>query len=213
MRFAPSRAESKQTFILKIMKHIKFLVVAAAIVASSFSLSAQWAGGLRIGYSPYTLKDEGSVNASGVMAGFSNGRCVSSSVPMYVDYGVDLHYAWKERQKVKYNFLTAVIPVNIGYLYAVQGSTLSFYPYAGLAAGLNILANAKYQGETADFFDADKDDDGHWKRFQLGAQLGIKLIINDKFTLGYEYRPFVTEVFDGVKTSYNSFFIGVPLRF
>ncbi len=95
----------------------------------------------------------------------------------------------------------------------MQGSTLSFYPYAGLAAGLNILANAKCQGETTDFFDVDNDGDGHWKRFQIGAQLGIKLIINDRFTLSYEYRSFVTEVFEGVKTSYNYFFIGVPLRF
>ncbi len=39
-----------------------------------------------------------------------------------------------------------MIPVNIGYLYVVQVSTLSFYPYAGPAAGLNILANAKCQG-------------------------------------------------------------------
>lgn len=195
------------------MKCIKVLMVAVAIFTSSLSLSAQWTGGLvRVGYSPYTIKDNSSINASGLMAGFSMGNRVSSSVPVYADYGVDIHYAWREVEKVKNNFLSAVIPVNIAYKFDVNDSPLSFYPYAGFAAGLNILANVKDQGETANLFDSDGGDD-HWKRFQLGVQVGIKIIINDRFTVGYEYRPFITEAAESLKTSYNSFFIGVPLRF
>ncbi len=200
------------------MKCIKVLMVAAAILTSSISVSAQWAGGLiRAGYSPYTLKDDSSINTSGVMAGFSMGNYVSSSVPLYADYGVDIHYAWKDYsfsdEKIKLNFLTAVIPVNIGYQFDVKDSPLSFRPYAGLAAGLNILANAKYDGESASFFDTYGESDDHWKRFQLGVQVGIKVIIKDMLTIGYEYRPFVTEAAESLKTSYNTFFIGVPLRF
>ncbi len=200
------------------MKSVKVLVVAAAILASSFSVSAQSAGGLiRVGYSPYTLKDDSSINTSGMMAGFSMSSYVSSSVPVYADYGVDIHYAWKDYsvsdEKLKLNFVTAVIPVNIGYQLDIKDSPLSFRPYAGLAAGLNILANAKYDGESASFFDTYGEGDDHWKRFQLGVQVGIKVVIKDMLTIGYEYRPFITEAVDGVKTSYNTFFIGVPLRF
>ncbi len=196
------------------MKCIKVLMVAVAIFTSSVSLSAQWTGGLvRGGYSPYTLKDDdSSINAPGLMAGFSMGNRVSSSVPLYADYGLDIHYAWKD-EKVKYNFLSAVIPVNIAYKFDVNDSPLSFYPYAGFAAGLNILANAKYQGETVNLFDSYGEGDDHWKRVQLGVQVGIKIIINDRFTVGYEYRPFISEAAEGLKTSYNTFFIGVPLSF
>lgn len=197
------------------MKRILFVVLAA--LAASVSLSAQSTGmTIRAGYSPYTIKDDGaSINTSGLMAGFSAGNYVSTSVPLYVDYGVDLHYAWKswkmDGDRLKLNCLSAVIPVNIGYKFDVQGSVLSFSPYAGLAAGINIVANSSFDGESGSLFDG--DDGGTWKRLQLGAQVGIKVTINDRIVLGYEFRPFITEVAEATKSSYNTFFIGLPLNF
>lgn len=198
------------------MKKVLFVILALFFSASA-SLSAQSTGmTIRAGYSPYTLKSDSSINAGGVMAGFSAGNYVSSSVPLYVDYGVDLHYAWKTwnviNEKLKLNFLSAVIPVNIGYKFDVQGSVLSFSPYAGLAAGINIVANGSYDGESESLFD-DDGESGSWKRFQLGAQVGIKITINNKFVLGYEFRPFITEVSESLKSSFNTFYIGLPLNF
>ena len=197
----------------------KVLIVVLAVIAASVSLSAQSTGmTIRAGYSPYTFKSDGSsINTSGVMAGFSAGNYVSSSVPLYVDYGVDLHYAWKSwkvgDERLKMNFLSGVIPVNFGYKFDVQGSVLSFSPYAGLAAGINIVANGTYDGESASLFDSDDDGDGSWKRFQLGAQVGIKITINNKIVIGYEFRPFITEVAESTKSSYNTFYISLPLNF
>ena len=129
---------------------------------------------------------------------------------------MDLHYAWKTwnviDEKLKLNFLSAVIPVNIGYKFDVQGSVLSFSPYAGLAAGINIVANGSYDGESESLFDNDGES-GSWKRFQLGAQVGIKITVNNKFVLGYEFRPFITEVSESLKSSFNTFYIGLPLNF
>lgn len=115
-------------------------------------------------------------------------------------------------EKLKLNFLSAVIPVNIGYKFDVQGSVLSFSPYAGLAAGINIVANGSYDGESESLFDNDGES-GSWKRFQLGAQVGIKITVNNKFVLGYEFRPFITEVSESLKSSFNTFYIGLPLNF
>lgn len=192
----------------------KVLILVFAVISASVSLNAQSTGMMiRAGYSPYTIKSDGtSVNLGGVMAGFSAGNYVSSSIPLYVDYGVDFHYAWKSwtviDEKLKLNLLSGVIPVNIGYKFDVEGSVLSFSPYAGLSAGINIVANGTLDGESVNLFDGD----GSLNRFQLGVQIGIKISINDKVVIGYEYKPFVTEMAESTKTSYNTFYIGLPLN-
>lgn len=191
------------------MKCIKYFIVAFAAIITASSLDAQSIGfSAHVGYSPVTFKDDSNSSSStGLRVGVTAGNFASTSVPLYVDYGLNLNYVWDSKEKVKMNYVSAAIPVNIGYKLDVQGSSLSFSPYGGLSARVNILAESKYDGETRNLFDGDNDE--HWKRFQLGIQLGLKVTLSDKFIIGYEFNPNVMEIADGVKTTFNTFFVGI----
>lgn len=193
------------------MKCIKFLTVALAAFLIATSMNAQSTGvSAHIGYSPITFRaDSESSSMTGLRVGVAAGNLASTSVPLYVDYGLNLNYAWDKIGDAKINYISAAIPANIGYKLDVQGSTLSFSPYGGLSARVNILAEGKYDGESYSLFDGDDDD--HWKRFQLGVQLGLKVTISDKYVIGYEFNPNVMEIADNVKTTFNTFFVGITL--
>ncbi len=193
------------------MKRIKFLTVALAAFLVATSMNAQSTGvSAHVGYSPVTFSaDSKSKSMTGLRIGVAAGNLASTSVPLYVDYGLNLNYVWDTKDEVKINYVSAAIPANIGYKLDVQGSALSFSPYGGLSARVNILAERKYDGESVSYFDGDNDN--HWKRFQLGVQLGLKVTIGDKYIIGYEFNPNFMEIADNVKTTFNTFFVGIAL--
>lgn len=191
------------------MKCSKHLTTVLTAILIAISLNAQSTGfSAHIGYSPMTFSDGSeSTSSTGMRVGITAGNYVSTSVPLYVDYGVNINYIWDDIEGIKLNYVSAAIPVNIGYQLDVQGSSLSFSPYGGLSARVNILAEGKYKGEKASLFDG--DNDSNWKRFQLGLQVGLKVSINHQFFVGYEFNPNVMEICDGVKTTFNTFFVGI----
>lgn len=117
-------------------------------VLIAISLNAQSTGfSAHIGYSPMTFSDGSeSSSSTGMRVGITAGNYCSTSVPLYVDYGLNINYMWDTIKKSKLNYVSAAIPVNIGYQLDVLGSSLSFSPYGGLSARVNILAEGKYEG-------------------------------------------------------------------
>lgn len=193
------------------MKCIRLLTVVLAAVLSASALSAQSTGlTAHFGYSPGTLKvDSENFNYTGIRFGISSAQLASTSVPLYVDYGLNFNYAWDSDDGYKTNYFSAAVPVNLGYQIDVEGSSLSFSPYGGISGRINILAETKGDGETYNYFDG--DDSWRCKRLQLGVQLGLKIIVGGKYIIGYEFSPNVTEFMDDVKTTFNTFYVGIKL--
>lgn len=192
------------------MKYAKFITAVLVAFFTASTLSAQSTGfSAHVGYSPLTFK-QGSDSENwtgGLRVGVAAGRYVSTGVPLYVDYGLNFNYAWDSDNGTKENYLSAEIPANIGYQINVKGSSVAFSPYGGLSGRVNILAEKKISGNSYNHFDG--DDSSRWKRFQLGVQLGLKIVVGDKYIIGYEFNPNVTEIKDNRKTTFNTFFVGI----
>ena len=123
------------------------------------------------------------------------------------DAGLKLQYFFrnetKGQSKYKSNMLSATVPLDLAYDWHVSDA-FAVYPYAGLYARVNILANGKEElngKEVADYNAFDKDDMGGdpWKRFQFGWQAGINFRIIDMLTIGGGYWMDLNELTDHVK--------------
>lgn len=91
------------------MKCVRFLTVALVTFLTVTTLNAQPTGlSAHVGYSPITFK-EGSNNGSwtGLRVGIAAENLASTSVPLYVDYGLNFNYAWDSDNSVKDNYLSA----------------------------------------------------------------------------------------------------------
>lgn len=237
------------------MKSIKFLLV-AFLLGMATTASAQFANagaasasktttevtpwsGLRFSYNPITVnmdyEDADDINLTGLSLGFVKGIAVTKNIPLFIETGVNVTYAFKtetesdsdEDYDYEYevrstiSMLSATIPVNFGYKYAFN-EKLSIFPFVGLTARVNILGQQKvkatleYDGdeeteeEKVNLFD--KDDMGGskytWKRFQIGWQIGATLNIN-KFAITASYGSDFNEIAKKTKVAVPAISVGV----
>ena len=155
---------------------------------------------VHINYAPVDLGGDygkhSDYSLSGIELGYAKGTSISNTMPLYVEYGANLHYAWDsiddEDETMTLSCLNLNVPVNLVYRYNI-GNGMYLAPYAGLHARVNILATEKYEDEyydeskTINLFDKD-DVDYTAKRLQIGAQIGVGFDINNIHVgLGYVF--------------------------
>ena len=74
----------------------------------------------------------------------------------------------------KISYLGVNIPVNVAYKFAIGNSDFSLVPYLGLNFRVNVLAQYKAGDYKLNYFNKnDMGEDGKFKRFQLGGQVGL----------------------------------------
>ncbi len=229
------------------MKTIKFLLV-ACLLGMATTASAQFANsgaaggetteatgwsGLRLSYNPISVNpDKGDgIDMTGFTLGYVKSFGVSSTMPLFVETGLNLTYATYSEDgeyyyddddyyfefdgEDKYTWISASIPVNFGYKYVVN-ETVSLFPYVGVTLRGGISAKRKitleYDGESEseDYNMFDKDDvgkDAQWKRFQIGWQIGVGAHFN-QFFVGASYGSDFSELAKKVKASVPAITVG-----
>ena len=161
-------------------------------------------------------------DTNGFSAGFLWGDNLSANLPLFVEYGFNLTYViGKDEASDTYygtaketdKFLNVALPLNLAYKIALADN-VSLVPFAGLNFKVNLVGKAEmeatgYSNVTLDFFD-DEEVENTAKRFQLGANVGLGLNINNVY-VGYRFQPDFIEYVDNLKT--KTHYISLGLNF
>lgn len=168
-------------------------------------------------YNPSTLEpDKGdSESFTGLSLGYSHAFGLSKRLPFFLEGGLGIQYSFysndeNDNYTTKYKVFSAKVPVNIIYRYNIPNSKVSLCPFAGATLRFNISGEKKtiYESKNKDdvkynLFDKKEMGKGNtWERFQVGWQIGAKVIFNNKVTLGASYGTDFTEI--SKKTKINT---------
>ena len=166
----------------------KFLMIAAMALMSTGAFAQFQTFYLQ--YSPSSMKyshDSYSVSTSynQLALGYSYAMPLMDAIPLSIEFGGRVEWAFKSEDGVKSNLVAAKIPVNAVYSFQITDA-FSIMPYAGPFFRFNILGKTKDEhgshSETIDWF-----SDGDAKRFQIGLAAGARFCFNDKFFAGVGY--------------------------
>ena len=193
------------------MKRIKFFAVAAMLLLTSgayaqFSNSASSSSSVSsnsegwstiwVEYNPISIKFNKGVDdesATGLSFGYSQAFPVSSGTPIFIEAGIGVQYAFKsdfwDQDDVNFSMVSAKVPVNFIYDFAIPNSSVRLDPFVGLTLRYNITAKFSNEDDDVNLFD--KDDMGSnkntMKRFQPGWQIGLKARFGSSFMAGVSY--------------------------
>lgn len=166
--------------------------------------------GVRFSYNSYTLDERGiEYDAiSGFELGFVKAFSISQIHPLFLETGASFVYTNGDifsegGLDLSLNMVSLNVPFNVGYKVAL-GNKISLFPYAGLSLKGHLSGELEmsYYGksEVADIFDEDEmGDDGVFKRFQIGWQVGAAFNI-DRFNVGLSYGTDFMEISKNVST-------------
>ena len=207
------------------MKKVTLTIV--ALFAMCMSISAQNAkewNSFYVQYNPMKLVIDYSgvddMDFTGFTVGYNKFISVAGATPLYIEVGGALNAAFYSESEgdaeAKLTVVSAKVPASLTYKWQVSDA-LSILPYGGLYARLNIVATEKdddgYDDETYNLFDK-KDmgsSDATWKRFQLGYQIGVNVMFNDKWYLGLAYATDLSEIAKKRKFSTPAITLGFNL--
>lgn len=155
----------------------------------------------------------------GFTFGWDKTQSISSDMPLYINYGGNIMYAyWSDSEddyKLKVNYSALSIPINITYCFEVKDG-IQILPYAGLNAKVGLVFNnvETYDGDSETYSYYDEDDMGDYKfsRFQFGCQFGVNAIFN-KFIVGIKYQTDFTEVSEDFEYKFSGTSISVGYKF
>lgn len=194
------------------MKNLKTIMLAGALaVAGATATNAQNAGYNRVAISYDNThfgfnKDAGgsdeNFSTNGVGINYIHGFSVSSSLPMFVETGLNFDFGFGSKSfdkheysgtwyqdKLKTQFISIQVPVNFAYRFDIADE-MTLSPYIGLNLKLNLTGKERWdtdsndpdekeKGKWASVYDKDNWDPT-WNRFQMGWHIGV----------GVQYRPF-----------------------
>lgn len=197
-----------------------FLAMATVVNAQvAKTVDAEEWQGIRLSYNSYTLDERGiEYDAiSGFELGFVKAFSISQIHPLFLETGASFVYTTgdlfsEDGLDLSLSMVSLNVPLNVGYKVAL-GNNVSLLPYAGLSLKGHLSGEMEmsYYGEseTADIFDKDEmGDDGVFKRFQIGWQIGATLNI-DKFNVGLSYGTDFMEISKNVDTKTFKASLGV----
>lgn len=209
------------------MKSIKLLMVACLLgIASTVSAqfvnsnnssmsngsadATEWQG-LRVSYHPVSINADGggSINLSGVSAGYIKSFGISGTTPVFLETGANISWIGGELadSDVKLNVFSVNVPINLGYKFMLNETT-GLFPYAGLTLRGNIVGNYSADGVSVGAFGDDAEDLGmKLKRFQIGWQIGVGVNFNT-FFVGASYGTDFNEIVENGKVAMPSITIG-----
>ena len=220
----------------KCMKKIRFFAVITLLMvcatsfaqftnsSSSSSSSSDTEGwsSFWVEWNPSSLSpDKGDDQSfTGLSLGFSEAFGIAQSLPLFVECGLGLQYSfysediegYYEDCTMKVSMFSVKAPVNLVYKYCIPNSNIALCPYAGVNLRFNVSGKEKYDyGDDEDeynLFDEDDMDDYAWKRFQIGWQIGAKVMFNKSFTLGVSYGTDFSEICEKTKIKTTSVALG-----
>lgn len=166
------------------MKNLK-LYVSACLLACSTMASAQFttgnAGGgattsaadtegwskIYASYDPMTVEYdwEGAKDGdfTGISFGFAKGFSISQSMPLFVEAGLGISYAWNSEdydyEESKMSLLSLKVPVNLTYKFAIPNSNIVIAPYAGISMRFNLMGKEKVEYKDGGYGDYDDYED------------------------------------------------------
>lgn len=147
-------------------------------------------------------------NMNGITAGLIWGKNISTTMPLYTEYGAKATWLNWSSGETKENYIYISIPVNLVYKYAIN-EEIALSPFAGLNAKVNILAKEKDKDVSYNLFEDFDGEDG-WSRFQIGANLGVGLTIKN-LNLIYTFQPDFMELSSYFKIPTHTFSISFYL--
>ena len=180
---------------------VKNLLAAVALCLVSGTASAQVNnyGGLYLQYNPtWQIANYDNVETE-YINGFTLGYFRSiglggDNVPLFLEVGGNLKYGLHTEKaagvRINDHLLSLNIPVNFGYSIGL-GDNLALNPYVGINLRLNLLGVETYDIKGVDNINLySKDDmgDARYNRFQLGGQIGFKMIISEAFFVEAAYH-------------------------
>lgn len=163
---------------------------------------------LGVEYLPSTWSGNGdSESFTGLALNYTRAIGLTQSTPVFVEIGLGGQYSFKSKDGEKIQYVSAKVPVNFIYSYAIPGSNITLDPYVGLNFRINIWGEyeRKHYG-SLNLFDS---DEGNWNRFQVGAHLGLKARFNNKFFIGAGYGFDFSEIGDDIKVNEASISLGL----
>lgn len=199
------------------MKKLSF-VLTVALMTIATTASAQFANSgkksngavantenysrARVAYNAFSFSGDGvSLDLTGISLEWTKGINIASNMPLYVETGLNVMYAFGSKSGVDTNYLGVNVPVLLTYK-ITPNDTMSILPYAGLNLRGNILGDQSDGDYKMDFF-----DDYDAKRFGVGASLGVNLDFKS-LSVGLGYTFDFTEMMEGVDVNYFSVAIG-----
>lgn len=235
------------------MKTIKFTAV-AVLMAMATSASAQFANGTKMGggiasdvegHSSYYVQynsfgvgdfsetledmDAESEKLTGFTVGFNKAVPVTSSMPLFLEIGAGLTYAWAKiydeeesgdcnycedefslRMKVSSQHLMVNIPVNVMYKFQVPNSSIILEPYAGLNVKGHILGQMKtkwscdaccddIEDEFEEYLDEIDEDELKTDYFDKD-DMGGKKYVAKRLNIGWQI---------GANVDFGKYFVGI----
>ncbi len=182
------------------MKNFKFYLVAGLMTIST-SAFAQFANTgnnnagstktvntdnysrIFVSYNPTSVSfdadDVDDISLNGFAIGYTKGFSISKSLPLFIEAGLNLNYAFKSIDNEafndlskeydldltlanKYSALAINVPVSLAYKFALTNSDISISPFVGVNFKFNVLGKMKYNfdGEHADAFLNAAEDNG-----------------------------------------------------
>jgi hypothetical protein len=162
-------------------------------------------------YLPSTLSMDGSSESfTGLALNFTHATSISNSTPLFIEFGLGAQYSTYDKNHLSFNVVSAKVPLNIVYDFAIPNSTISLDPYVGLKFRFNAWGKAEYsyngRKTSIDLFDS---NEGNWKRFQAGMQLGVKARFNNTFFVGIGYGFDFNEIGDNAKVNEVQLSVGL----
>lgn len=159
------------------------------------------------------LKDK----MSGVALGYNQSTKMSSNIPLFIEYGGGVQYAWysgsvthnsQYTESVKISYLSIKAPVSIVYQFQIPNTDLSLEPTAGLDCRLNVYGKADYKERWEFGYRVDEDYDNinlldkkdnngsPISIFQIGWHIGLNAVFKNYF-IGISYGSDLSKIYDG----------------
>ncbi len=147
--------------------------------------------------------------------GAVNTSSLSSSVPIFLDYGLAFNYISGSHKYSGVDITSSItalsLPVNFLYKHDFN-KTFALAPYAGLKLRYNLSGKLKLDDDTdkieIDYFD---ENEGDAKAFQVGYQVGVNAVFNNKFSVGVAYEGFFGKFAEEI--SLRAWSIGIGIHF
>lgn len=169
--------------------------------------------------------------------GYNRAINVAPSIPLYVEFGAALQYAFYSDDysedndysnyydKFTGSMLTAKVPVSLLYHVAIPNSDFAIEPFAGIDFKYNIIGTAKAKSEKTynnktykdeekidNIFDK-KDCDGHQaNRFQAGWHVGANFVYKKAF-IGISYGQDFSKFHDDIDLKFKTLSATLGYRF
>lgn len=161
-------------------------------------------------------------NFSGASIGYIWGKSLSSQMPIFVEFGMNVTWAtfgdnfYDIYDDYDYDFdwtlLNTAVPLNLVYKFTLpDNENISISPFFGINFKYNIIAKAKLHGngveDEYDLFD-DEEFEETANRFQFGMNVGIGFSYKNLY-IGYRFQPDFVDFIKDTKSKTNFVSLGV----